>query len=85
MLELPVENQVDSKKRADIGQLRQQLQVLERAGGQPRPAHPLGLPALDRALGGGLATGCLHEVIGAAGDGAATGFVAALAAGWRPR
>jgi protein ImuA len=81
MLELPAENKVEEKKRADIGQLRQQLQVLERAGGQPRPAYPLGLPALDRALGGGLATGCLHEVIGMAGDGAATGFVAALAAG----
>ncbi len=81
MLELPAENKVEEKKRADIGQLRQQLRVLERAGGQARPAHSLGLPALDRALGGGLATGCLHEVIGAAGDGAATGFVAALAAG----
>ncbi len=81
MLELPAENKVEEKKRADIGQLRQQLRVLERAGGQPRPAYPLGLPALDRALGGGLATGCLHEVIGMAGDGAATGFVAALAAG----
>jgi protein ImuA len=81
MLELLAENQVEDRKRADIGQLRQQLRVLERAGGQARPVHPLGLPALDRALGGGLATGCLHEVIGAAGDGAATGFVAALAAG----
>ncbi len=81
MLELPAENKVEEKKRPDIGQLRQQLRVLERAGGQPRPAYPLGLPALDRALGGGLATGCLHEVIGTAGDGAATGFVAALAAG----
>ncbi len=83
MLKLPAENKVEEKekKRADIGQLRQQLRVLERAGGQARPAYPLGLPALDRALGGGLATGCLHEVIGAAGDGAATGFVAALAAG----
>jgi protein ImuA len=81
MLELSVENQVEGRKRADIGQLRQQLRILERAGGQARPAYPLGLPAVDRALGGGLATGCLHEVIGAAGDGAATGFVAALAAG----
>ena len=81
MLKLPAENKADGKKQADLGQLRQQLQVLERAGGQARPAHSLGLPALDRALGGGLATGCLHEVIGAAGDGAATGFVAALAAG----
>jgi protein ImuA len=81
MLELPAENQMEDRKSADISRLRQQLRVLERAGGQARPAYSLGLPALDRALGGGLATGCLHEVIGAAGDGAATGFVAALAAG----
>jgi protein ImuA len=77
MLKLPAED----KKRRDISQLHQQLRILERAGGQARPAHPLGLPAMDWALGGGLATGCLHEVIGAAGDGAATGFVAVLAAG----
>jgi protein ImuA len=69
------------KKHSDIRQLRQQLRILERAGGQGRAAHPFGLPNVDSALGGGLATGCLHEVIGASGDGAATGFVAALAAG----
>src|SRR5262245_4416270 len=69
------------KKRSDISQLRQQLRILERAGGQVRSAYSFGLPTLDSALGGGLATGCLHEVVGGAGDGAATGFVAALAAG----
>jgi len=77
MLKLPEEE----KKLSDISQLRQQLRSLERAGGQVRAAYSFGLPRLDLALGGGLATGCLHEVIGAAGDGAATGFVAALAAG----
>ncbi len=38
---------------------------------------PLGLPALDAALGGGLPTGCLQEVIGGS-DGAAAGFCAFL-------
>ncbi len=37
----------------------------------------LGLPALDAALGGGLPTGCLQEVI-AGNDGAAAGFCAFL-------
>ena len=41
------------------------------------PCCPLGLPALDKALGGGLPTGCLQEVIGLA-DGAAAGFAAFL-------
>lgn len=41
------------------------------------PFCPLGLPALDGALGGGLPTGCLQEVIGLA-DGAAAGFAAFL-------
>lgn len=71
----------EEKKLSDINQLRRQLRILERAGGQVRTAYSFGLPRLDLALGGGLATGCLHEVIGGAGDGAATGFVAALAAG----
>jgi protein ImuA len=38
---------------------------------------PLGLPALDAALGGGLPTGCLQEVMGGS-DGAAAGFCAFL-------
>jgi protein ImuA len=46
------------------------------AGGVLRP---LGLPALDAALGGGLPTGCLQEVI-AADEGAAVGFAAFLLA-----
>ena len=41
------------------------------------PFCPLGLPVLDAALGGGLPTGCLQEVIGLA-DGAAAGFAAFL-------
>jgi protein ImuA len=71
----------EEKKHQNISELRQRLRFLERAGGQTRPTCSFGLPVLDLALGSGLATGCLHEVTGAAGDGAATGFVAALAAG----
>jgi protein ImuA len=41
------------------------------------PFCPLGIPALDAALGGGLPTGCLQEVIGLV-DGAAAGFAAFL-------
>jgi protein ImuA len=50
-----------------------------RAGGEAR--LDLGVASLDRALGGGLACGALHEVGPAApGDGgAATGFATALA------
>jgi protein ImuA len=69
------------KKSLQIGELRERLRALDRIGGGRRPTHRFGLPELDRALGGGLATGCLHEVAGALDDGAATGFVAALAAG----
>ena len=43
------------------------------------PLRPLGLPALDAALDGGLPTGCLQEVI-AADEGAAAGFAAFLLA-----
>ena len=42
-----------------------------------RPAIPLGLPAVDAVLGGGLRRGTLHEVF--AGDWGAGGFVACLA------
>src|SRR5260370_1984754 len=39
-----------------------------------------GLPALDAALGGGLPTGCLQEVIGDGSAAAAAGFCAFLLA-----
>lgn len=42
-----------------------------------RPAIPLGLPAVDAVLGGGLRGGALHEVF--ADDWAAGGFAACLA------
>ena len=67
----------DPDKAVRLQELRARLQALERGGGT-RPPFALGLPALDAALGGGLPLGCLHEVGGAPGDGAALGFCAAL-------
>jgi len=67
-----------------IEQLRQTLRALEKpAGIEDGPGLlPLGVPAIDLALGGGLARGALHE-IAAAGEAhiaAAAGFAVALAA-----
>jgi len=64
--------------------LRQRLQALQKpaAIGDDPGILPLGIAAVDEALGGGLARGALHE-IAAAGEAhlaAATGFVLALAA-----
>jgi protein ImuA len=66
-----------------IEELRQRLRALERPPGleDGAAAVPLGLPELDRVLGGGLTCGALHEVsaLGEAHLPAATGFVAGLA------
>lgn len=50
--------------------------------GEGRSVVPLGVPEMDRLLGGGLARGDLHEVRSGMPrqDGAATGFALALAA-----
>jgi protein ImuA len=62
-------------KSAEIEALRGLLsRSAPAATGQP---CLLGLPALDAALGGGLPTGCLQEVIGGEGT-AAAGFCAFL-------
>jgi protein ImuA len=65
-----------------LEQLRQQLQALQRpAGIEDDPgALPLGIAAIDEALGGGLARGALHEIAapGEAHLAAATGFVLGL-------
>src|SRR5215831_8708998 len=75
---MPMMDEVQGPDKAvRLQELRARLQVLERGGGI-RPPLALGLPALDAALGGGLPLGCLHEVAGAPGDGAALGFCAAL-------
>jgi protein ImuA len=67
-----------SKKTSRINDLREKLRHLERGGTGPRPVARLGPAEIDAALEGGLPTGCLHEILGSAGDGAATGFCLAL-------
>ncbi len=67
-----------------VALLRQKLCAAERTAGLDDCAHPLalGIPAIDAALGGGLAGGALHEIAAAreAEIAAATGFALALAA-----
>jgi protein ImuA len=67
-----------------IEQLRQRLQALQRTAGIADGAGvlPLGIEAIDQALGGGLARGALHEIAAPseAHLAAATGFVVGLAA-----
>jgi protein ImuA len=65
-------------------QLRQRLLTLQKVPGMvDRPCSlPLGIPAIDKVLGGGLMRGALHE-IAAAGEAhlpAASGFALGLAA-----
>jgi protein ImuA len=65
-----------------IEELRQSLQALEKPAGLEKAGlAPLGVPAVDAALGGGLARGALHE-IAAAGEmhvTAAAGFAVGVA------
>jgi protein ImuA len=65
-----------------IEQLRQRLQALQRTAGIEDGASvlPLGIAAIDEALGGGLARGALHEIAAPseAHLAAATGFVLGL-------
>ena len=72
-----------------IEQLRQRLQSLERTAGiEGDPGVlPLGIGAIDQALGGGLARGALHEIAAPseAHLAAATGFVLGVAASPSPR
>jgi protein ImuA len=65
-----------------IARLRRTLQALDKPSGitDGSAILPLGLPSIDRTLGGGLARGALHE-IAAAGEAhvsVATGFALAL-------
>ena len=66
-----------------LGALRQALASFEANNGFPdaEAALPIGLPAIDAALGSGLAFGALHEVIPSAPAhlGAAFGFALAIA------
>lgn len=62
-----------------LERLRARLARLDMRGPGGGAVLPLGLPGIDRALpGGGLARGCLHELCGAADQGAALGFATAL-------
>jgi protein ImuA len=68
-----------------IDRLRRRLWGLEGATGlmgECGAPLPLGIPAIDSALGGGLSRGALHEIAAAseAATAAATGFALALAA-----
>jgi protein ImuA len=67
-----------------IEQLRQRLLALQKAPGIEDGAGtlPLGVPSIDRALGGGLMRGALHEIAapGEAHLTAAAGFALGLAA-----
>jgi protein ImuA len=65
-----------------IEQLRQSLRALEKPSGIEAETGclPFGVPAIDEALGGGLARGALHEIaaLGEAHLAIATGFVVGL-------
>ncbi len=67
-----------------LEQLRQRLQALQKTAGigDDPGALPLGIAAIDAALGGGLARGALHEIAAPseAHLAAATGFALGLAA-----
>ena len=73
-----------------LEQLRQRLQALQKPAGiedGPR-VLPLGIAAIDAALGGGLARGALHEIAAAseAHLAAAAGFALGLVGAWsKPR
>jgi protein ImuA len=62
-----------------LAALRDSMRRLERGAAASAGLLPLGCPAIDQALGGGLALGGLHELGGtAAGEAAAAGFAALL-------
>ncbi len=65
---------------AKISRLEELRALISRRapGAAAAEACPLGLPAIDAALGGGLPRGCLQEVVPADGGGAAAGFAAFL-------
>jgi protein ImuA len=74
---------VSARADATLRHLRKELASLEKSTGFPDDAGvlPLGLPAVDAALAGGLARAALHELAPASPRhfGAASGFALALA------
>jgi len=62
-----------------LARLREQIRTLEKPGLSDRSALEFGDPAIDDELpGGGLASGCLHELAASAQDAAAYGLLAVL-------
>jgi protein ImuA len=65
-----------------LERLRAEIAQIEGVGAK-HPTLPFGVDAIDRVLGGGLATGALHEIAGGrelADDAAATTFLAGILA-----
>jgi len=68
---------MSSLKAKTLARLREQMRRLEKPGIADRPVLEFGAPVLDDALpGGGLASGCLHEIAGRPDDAAGYGLVA---------
>ena len=70
---------MSSLKAKHLARLREQMRRLEKPSAAGRPVLGFGDPAVDDELpGGGLAGGCLHEIVAAPDDAAAYGFAAWL-------
>jgi protein ImuA len=82
----------DLDKAARRRELAARIRAIEAAAPAGSPAAgpdpcgdrplPLGIATLDARLGGGIFPGSLHEISGPAEDGAASGFAAAVLAGF---
>lgn len=79
---MPHEPRLRRPASTSVQELKARLAAFEtRPGSKAKAALPFGIAAIDSALpGGGLARAALHEIVGAANDGAAAGFAAALLA-----
>jgi protein ImuA len=70
---------MSSLKAKHLARLRAEMRRLEKPALADRPVVAFGDPAIDDELpGGGLAGGCLHELVAASGDAAVHGLAAWL-------
>jgi protein ImuA len=70
---------MSSLRAKTLARLREQIRTLEKPGLGGRSALEFGEPAIDDELpGGGLASGCLHELAASPQDAAAYGLLAVL-------
>src|SRR5258708_23656126 len=70
---------MSSLKAKHLARLREQMRRLEKPAVADRPVMEFGEPAIDDELpGGGLASGCLHEIVAAPDDAAVYGLAAWL-------